>query len=257
MAPTDYAAGNYRVVAERLRPAALELVAWCDPRPGSVVLDSAAGTGNVALACHERGCQAVAVDLEVAQLKGLERPERGRVRTLVGDVMALPLASAAVDHVLSTFGMVYAPDPERVTAEAARVCRPGGFVAVTSWAEDGFQPRARAELARAESAVGEPVPEIAPAWTSIQALRRTLAPIGEVEVRRGWLEIRIQSAAAWWELTSAAAPPVVAARARLTSTAFRRLGERLQSLVEEYSEPGDGGLVLREEYLLARARTDR
>lgn len=254
MAVTDYSAGDYRVVAERLRPAAVELVAWCDPQPGSVVLDSAAGTGNVSLECHQRGCQAIALDLEVAQPRALAQPARGHVQTLVGDVARLPLASRVVDHVLSTFGMVYAPDPDRVAAEASRVCRAGGFVALTSWAEDGFQPRARAELARAESAVGEHVPEIAPAWTSMPALERTLAPIGEVEVRSGWLESHVPSAAAWWERTSAAAPPVVAARAKVSPAAFERLGQQLQLLVEAHSERSDDGLVLREEYLLARAR---
>jgi ubiquinone/menaquinone biosynthesis C-methylase UbiE len=254
MAGTDYSAGDYRVVAQRLRPAAVELVAWCAPRPGSVVLDSASGTGNVALECHQRGCQTLAIDLEIAQLRALAQPAEGRVHTVVGDVMRLPLAARTVDHVLSAFGMVYAPDPGTVAAEAARVCRPGGFVALTSWAEDGFQPRARAELARAESAVGQYVPEIAPAWTSISALRRTLAPLGDVEVRNCWLETRVPSAAAWWEQAAAAAPPVVAARARLSPAAFDHLGEQLRRLVEAHSERSDGGLVLREEYLLARAR---
>ncbi|MDZ5622293.1 methyltransferase domain-containing protein [Nocardioides sp. HM23] len=254
MADTDYAQGDYRVVAERLRPATLDLVAWCDPQSGSIVLDSASGTGNVALACAGRGCRAVALDLEIALLRTLPPPAAGGVPTVVGDVMALPLASDAVDHVLSTFGMVYAPDPARVMSEATRVCRPGGFVALSSWAEDGFQPRARALLAQTEAAAGEYVPEIPPAWTSIESLRRTLSPAGDVEVRRGRLENRFPSAAAWWELASTSAPPVVAARSRLTRSAYVELGERLQALVDECSEHGDGELILGEEYLLARVR---
>lgn len=43
----DYRQGDYRVVAERLRPASAQLVEWCAPAAGGLVVDVGAGSGWV------------------------------------------------------------------------------------------------------------------------------------------------------------------------------------------------------------------
>jgi SAM-dependent methyltransferase len=40
--------------------------------------------------------------------------------------------------VLSIYGVMFAPDHRRAAAELARVCRPGGRIALASWTPDGF-----------------------------------------------------------------------------------------------------------------------
>jgi hypothetical protein len=40
--------------------------------------------------------------------------------------------------VISMFGAIFAPRPERAAAELIRVCRPGGTIAMTNWTPEGF-----------------------------------------------------------------------------------------------------------------------
>jgi ubiquinone/menaquinone biosynthesis C-methylase UbiE len=55
-----------------------------------------------------------------------------------GDAEELPLGDNEFDVVLSMFGAMFAPRPERVAAELLRVCRPGGTVAMANWTATGF-----------------------------------------------------------------------------------------------------------------------
>src|SRR5205085_2210464 len=40
--------------------------------------------------------------------------------------------------VVSTFGVMFVPDPERAAAEMLRVCRPGGHIGLANWTPAGF-----------------------------------------------------------------------------------------------------------------------
>lgn len=68
MDKVDYRKGDYRAVADRLRPAAELVVEWCAPQPGHLVVDVAAGSGNVARLCAARAARVVAVDRVREQL---------------------------------------------------------------------------------------------------------------------------------------------------------------------------------------------
>jgi ubiquinone/menaquinone biosynthesis C-methylase UbiE len=50
----------------------------------------------------------------------------------------LPYPDAHFDIVMSMFGAMFAPRPERVAAEFARVCRGGGRIAMANWTAEGF-----------------------------------------------------------------------------------------------------------------------
>jgi ubiquinone/menaquinone biosynthesis C-methylase UbiE len=56
---------------------------------------------------------------------------------VTGDAGALPLPDAAFDATVSAFGVIFAPAPARALAEMMRVTRPGGVIALTSWAAEG------------------------------------------------------------------------------------------------------------------------
>jgi SAM-dependent methyltransferase len=73
--------------------------------------------------------------------------ERGRIRAeaehlpvefLEGDAEQLPFPAATFDAVLSIYGVMFAPDHRRAASELARVCRPGGRIALACWTQDGF-----------------------------------------------------------------------------------------------------------------------
>ena len=96
----------------------------------------AAGNGNATLAAARRGCLVTSTDY-VAML--LERgQDRARAEHLevtfqVADAEALPFADGSFAAVLSTFGVMFAPDQDKAAAELARVCRRGGRIGLANW----------------------------------------------------------------------------------------------------------------------------
>jgi SAM-dependent methyltransferase len=58
-----------------------------------------------------------------------------------GDAENLPFPDAHFDLVMTMFGAMFAPDPDRVASELARVCRHGGKIAMANWTPDGFTGR--------------------------------------------------------------------------------------------------------------------
>jgi arsenite methyltransferase len=59
------------------------------------------------------------------------------VETLEGEIEAIPLADASVDHVISNGVVNLAPRKSRVLAECARVVRPGGKLTMSDLTVDG------------------------------------------------------------------------------------------------------------------------
>lgn len=55
-----------------------------------------------------------------------------------GDAETLPYENASFDLVLSMFGAMFCPRPERTAAELVRVCRPGGRIVMANWVAGGF-----------------------------------------------------------------------------------------------------------------------
>ena len=73
--------------------------------------------------------------LEAAHARAIA--ERLPIDYQVADAERLPFAAGEFDAVVSTFGVMFAGRPEAAAAELARVVRPGGRIALTTWAPDG------------------------------------------------------------------------------------------------------------------------
>jgi len=106
-------------------------------RPGDTVLDLACGTGlNFAHLTERLGQDGriVGVDLTRAMLQRARGKVAGRgwkhVDLLEGEAASLPLASDSCDAVFCSYGMVIIPDYRGALAEAVRVLRPGGRLAL-------------------------------------------------------------------------------------------------------------------------------
>ena len=136
-----WASGDFAVVAGRMMLVSERLVDAADLHAGWRVLDVATGSANAAIAAARLGTQAVGVDYVPALLeRGRKRAaaEGLEVELLEGDAEALPFPDSSFDAVISVFGSMFAPDQEQAAAELARVCRPGGTIALASWTPDGF-----------------------------------------------------------------------------------------------------------------------
>jgi demethylmenaquinone methyltransferase / 2-methoxy-6-polyprenyl-1,4-benzoquinol methylase len=96
-------------------------------RPGELVIDLAAGTGDLTLLARRTGARALGVDLAREMLR------EGRRRTpslwmTQGDAISLPLRSGCAAAVTCGFALRNFADLAAVFRESARVLRPGGAI---------------------------------------------------------------------------------------------------------------------------------
>ncbi len=105
--------------------------------PGRRVLDVAAGCGEPALTAARRVGPAgyvLATDIAANMLVYADEEARAhglsQVETRVMDGENLDLPDASFDAYLSRVGLIYFPDRQRALAEARRVLKPGGRIAV-------------------------------------------------------------------------------------------------------------------------------
>jgi demethylmenaquinone methyltransferase / 2-methoxy-6-polyprenyl-1,4-benzoquinol methylase len=108
---------------------------------GAVVLDVAAGPGNVATELIAQGARRVtALDLSYNMLaEGARRGHPG-IDWVNGDAQHLPFPDASFDAVTISFGLRNVPDPELALREFGRVTRPGGRVVVCEFANPTWAP---------------------------------------------------------------------------------------------------------------------
>lgn len=135
-----WAMGDFNVIALSIMAASEGLVAATDPHAGQRVLDVACGSGNTALVAARRYCDVVGVDYVPALLERGQRraaAEGCSIEFKVGDAQALPCRDDEFDVVLSTFGVMFAPEQQKAAAELARVCRPGGVIGLCNWRASG------------------------------------------------------------------------------------------------------------------------
>ena len=99
---------------------------------GVRLLDVASGPGYAAGAAAERGAEVIGVDFSSEQVAAARR-HYPKVTFQQGDAEALDFAEASFEAVVSNFGMLHFPEPERAIAEAQRVLVPGGRFGFTVW----------------------------------------------------------------------------------------------------------------------------
>jgi ubiquinone/menaquinone biosynthesis C-methylase UbiE len=95
--------------------------------PGRRLVDVGGGTGNYSLALRDEGWEPLVVDRSTAML---ERARAKGLETLEGDAQALPLPDASADAVMLVSMLHHVDDPRRALAEAQRILRPGGRLAL-------------------------------------------------------------------------------------------------------------------------------
>jgi SAM-dependent methyltransferase len=109
-------------------------------KPGERWLDVGCGTGELACMAAGTGAEVTGADLAPVLIETAKRQaaERGaKVTFEVGDVEALRFDDASFDIVTSSVGAIFAPNHRTVASELARVCKPGGRLALTAWTSGG------------------------------------------------------------------------------------------------------------------------
>lgn len=186
MAQYDEVAATYEArIVPRFRPIAERLVRVADIRAGDDVLEVAAGTGglsrHVAPRIGPTGSLTVtdisAPMLAIAErsLRALDVAARPTIHAVVTDLTTLPFAAGSFDLVVAQ--MTPLLDSEPGLAEARRVLRPGGRLAVAAWGAR-YQETRLLNVARAAVGVG-PYPEV-----RLRAIGPRLARAGFTSIRQ-------------------------------------------------------------------------
>jgi ubiquinone/menaquinone biosynthesis C-methylase UbiE len=261
-APTDFnalktrqqaawASGDYAVIGTTLQLVGEQLAEACDLRYDERVLDVAAGNGNATLAAARRGCKVVSTDYVESLLeRGAERAraERLDVEFKPADVENLPFRDASFDAVLSTFGVMFAPDHARSAAEMARVCRSGGRIGMANWTPGGFIGQLFKILGRH---LPPPPGAQSPAlWGSEAHLRALFAPsAAKIDVTPRIFNFRYRSPAHFIDIFRTWYGPVHKAFAALGPEKGAALERDLTELMNGLNRGGPSSLVVPSEYL--------
>jgi demethylmenaquinone methyltransferase/2-methoxy-6-polyprenyl-1,4-benzoquinol methylase len=184
-------------------------------QPGTPVLDTCTGTGDLALAIANRAPQGVDVIgsdfchamLEIARKKGGQRHPGGRpegnvrdadsvVEFVEADSQALPFGDDTFGCVTVAFGLRNVSDTERGLREMHRVCKPGGQVMILEFSRPrvwglrqlyGFYfrhvlPRIGQWLARNDKSAYQYLPESVGQFPDGDALADRMRKIGLTKV---------------------------------------------------------------------------
>jgi len=256
----DWGSGRYERTAEALMPAARVLVDAARVESGERVLDLGCGTGNAALLAAERGAAVIGVDpaerlIQVAQL---EAEKRGLEATFaVGDAASIPAADGSFDVVLSSFGVIFAPDARQAAAEMARVTAPRGRILLTAWIPGGAISDSlrvtREAVTRALGGDHLPTPF---AWHDQSALAGLFEPHGfAVTTSEHEISFRGTSAREHVEADLRDHPLAAASRAVLEPRGeLDSVRERMIEVLEAGNEDESGGFRVTSRYVVAEAR---
>lgn len=136
-----WSAGDFAKIGVTLQIVGEELAESMDLPTGSSVLDVAAGNGNATLAFARRFNRVTSTDFVPALLengKVRARAESLEIEFESADVENLRFEDDSFDAVVSTFGIMFAPDQTRAASEMCRVTRPGGSMGMANWTPEGF-----------------------------------------------------------------------------------------------------------------------
>jgi ubiquinone/menaquinone biosynthesis C-methylase UbiE len=246
-----WSSGDYSVIGTTLQVVGETLCEALDLRAGERVIDVACGNGNASLAAARRFALVTGVDYvpDLLARAGARAAVDGLPLVLrEGDAEALPFPDGAFDVVVSTFGVMFAPDQERAARELLRVCRHGGRIGLANWTPDSF-------VGQMFKVVSGHVPP--PAGLRGPSQWGTEARLGELfgaeakdlRVQRREFNFRYRTTAHWLEVFRSWYGPVLRAFAALGPEKQEALAADLTALADRLNVARDGTMVVPSAYL--------
>jgi ubiquinone/menaquinone biosynthesis C-methylase UbiE len=246
-----WTSGNYARIGNTLVIMGELLCEAVNVHAGDKVLDVATGNGNTAISAARRFCDVTGVDYVPELIEDARR--RAEVEGLgitfdVGDAEDLPYPDASFDVVLSTLGVMFAPDQEKVAEELLRICRPGGKIGLANWTPDGF-------IGNMFRTIGKHVPpppgiKPPPLWGTEERLRELFGEgVASLEVTQRSYMFRYPSAGHFVEYFRSYYGPTLKAFESLDADGQEALAEDLEELIEHWNTSGDATMIVPSDYL--------
>jgi SAM-dependent methyltransferase len=182
---TIRSSADFHPIARSFATGAVEFIDRLALRRGETVLDVACGTGNLTLPAARSGARVTGLDIAANLLVTARQraaSEGLAIQFDEGNAEELPYADGAFETVVTMYGAMFAPRPERVAAELLRVVRPGGRIAMANWTPSGFIGK----MLRAHTALVPP-PSGVPStllWGDDAAVRERFAAARRVTLTR-------------------------------------------------------------------------
>lgn len=244
-----WSSGDYGVIGTTLQIVGENLVEACGFLYGDKVLDVAAGNGNATLAAARVGCSVTSTDYVPELLEqGARRAaaDRLNVEFLTADVEELPFQDSSFAGVLSTFGVMFAPNHVQSANEMLRVCRSGGRIGLANWTPEGLIGRLFKTLAK----YMPPQPGVLPPprWGVESHLQELFGDsAASILVSKRHYNFRYQSALHFVDTFRKWYGPVQKAFASVEAP--HQLESELVALISEANVAGSESLVAPSEYL--------
>jgi len=245
-----WSSGDYAVIGVTLQIVGETLCEAVDLRSTHRVLDVAAGNGNASLAAARRFCDVVSTDYVPALLeRAKERSAADRLPVVfqVADVENLPFPAESFDAVLSTFGVMFAPNHGRSASEMLRVVRRGGKIGMANWTPESF-------VGQIFKTMGQYLPPAAgmksPAlWGTEDHLKALFGDRADMMLQRKNFTFRYKSPKHWLETFKGFYGPVLKAFSALDPSIQAALETDMLALASRFNKAADGTLVAPSEYL--------
>lgn len=242
----DYARiGNTLVVIGEL------LCEAVDVRARDKVLDVATGSGNTAISAARRFCDVTGIDYVpelIENARNRAETEGAEITFDQGDAEDLPYPDASFDVVLSTLGVMFAPNQEKAAAELLRICRPGGKIGLANWTPDGFI----GSMFRTQGKHVPPPPGIKPPplWGTEERLTELLGEgVASLETTRRTYKFRYHSPTHFVEHFRSYYGPTLKAFEALDEEGQEALAKDLVDLLEGWNTSGDETMIVPSDYL--------
>jgi SAM-dependent methyltransferase len=246
-----WSSGNYAVVGTTLQIVGEQLCEALDLRPGSKVLDVAAGNGMASLAAARRWCRVTSTDYVPALLQnGRARAEaEGHpIEFIEADAEALPFDDNDFDVVISTFGVMFTPNQERAASELVRVCKPGGRIGLANWTPEGFIGQVFRTLGKY---LPPPPSARSPAlWGTRERLAEMFGAAAiEIKPETRHFNFRYRSPKHFLDVFETYYGPINRAFANLDQQRQVELRDDLNALILRMNRANNGAMVVPSEYL--------
>jgi ubiquinone/menaquinone biosynthesis C-methylase UbiE len=164
------------------------------------------------------------------------------------DAENLPFEDGIFDTVLSTVGVMFAPNQDRAAAELLRVCKPRGQIGLANWTPEGF-------IGQVFKTLGKYLPPPAGAKSpALWGTRARLTEMFDAEARAIKAESRIfkfryRSPEHFLDVFKTYYGPVLKAFAALDPAKQEDLHNDLNALIVRMNRSGDSTMVVPSEYL--------
>ena len=229
-APWNLVADGYaETTMQLLAQYAEEAIISSRLKPRAVILDVACGPGSLALRLASEAESVHGIDFSEAMLaifrQNIERTGQKNIVIQHGDAQALPYADGMFDAAFSNFGLMFFPDRHKGFAEIYRTLKPGGTVAVTSWAPIDQSPAMQAMFG-ALKAIKPELPEPQRSVASLEnpdVFRQELLDAGfsEVKIQCVTKAFPVESIPAFWKALVKGSAPIQMLKNSMGETVWR------------------------------------